>query len=70
MTAPLTHFYGLSLKQERNHEFLGEAKPMGGRNLPPLVEIRVNVSKDLGKAAALHALPLFKLVLIGIKNSS
>ena len=44
--------------QERNHRnFLGEAEPMGGHNLPPPVEM-VYVSENLAKAAALPALPL------------
>ena len=39
--------------------FLGEAKPKGRHNLPPpLVEIKVNVTENLGKATALPALPL------------
>ena len=45
--------------QGRNHEsFLAKAKPMGVHNLPSPGLDRVNVSENLGKAAALPALPL------------
>ena len=43
----------------QSREILNEVKPMGGRNLPPTPGWnKDNVSENLGKAAALHALPL------------
>ena len=44
----------IKLSRRNQGKILGEAEPMGGRNLSPLV----NISENLGKAAALTALPL------------
>ena len=44
--------------QGRSHRFFfGKAKPMAGHKRPLLID-RVNVSENLGKAAALPVLPL------------
>ena len=50
--------------QGRNHKKkLGEAKPMVGHNLPPLIEIGLTISENLGQAAALPSLPLITPLL-------
>ena len=42
--------------------FLGQTKPMGGHDLPLLVEIGFNKSENLNKAAVLSVLPLITLL--------
>jgi hypothetical protein len=43
--------------------FWGQSKPLGEHNMPPGWD-RVNISENLGKAAALRALPLITSLLM------